>query len=954
MIHADKTSFCLALLILLATVVAGAQAQETPPSDVPLQRILAGVKQPGPRFDDPDKAERHYAEQRLPAGEDVDAPALYAAALDHMERMPRYSARLGAYLGAPRQGGAPPKAELATWEFLGPGNIGGRTRALLIHPTKPRIRWAAGVSGGIWKSEDAGRSWRPLADLMPNLAVSSMAMDPDDPDVIYAGTGEGYFREEVRETQLPLRGAGIFKTEDGGETWTRLEETWGPDFRWVNDIAISHADPRRLYAATRSGVWRSLNAGRTWRKVLATQVKGGCLDLAIRTDRPADIVFASCGTFEQATVYRNAGAQRAASVWVPVLTEAGMGRTSLALAPSNQNVVYALSASYLAGPGGNFMGGLHAVFRSAAAGTAGSWQAVTRNTDPVKLNTLLLTNPVGASFVACNFDARDSYSTLGWYTNVIAVDPTDPDVVFAGGVDLFRSDDGGRNWGIITYWYATRASAHADQHAIVFHPRYNGRSNQTMFLGNDGGVWVTSNARAAAATGEQAACDPANTAVVWSSQDHNYGVTQFYHGAAFPDGRSYFGGTQDNGTLMGRDAAGSDAWAFILGGDGGYVAIDPRNPNVIYAESQVLTLQKSVDGGRSFQAATNGISANTGSGVDDYGDFLFIVPFTLDPNGPDRLYLGGRRLWRTANGAQSWSPASDFWPSGGKLSALAVSPGDPDRVVVGLDDGTIHYTDQALAAGSGTQWPAVRPRAGYVSWVAFDPLDPRRVYATYSTFGGKHVWTSDDGGATWRQIDGNGPRRLPNLPAHSIVADPTDPERLFVGTDLGVFVSTTGGLAWAVEQTGFANAVTESLQVLDSTGGERYLFAFTHGRGAWRVEIAEGEPEPQEAVFLVDSCPGQEGERFRVLMRDPALIAEAERLIASGDQRILIGELRAGAGGVNRPWSWHLDPSSLEFADVTVEVCSGCASFVEDDLDTWLNDIGTFCPWGARFIRRVR
>jgi hypothetical protein len=360
-----------------------------------------------------------------------------------------------------------------------------------------------------------------------------------------------------------------------------------------------------------------------------------------------------------------------------------------------------------------------------------------------------------------------------------------------------------------------------------------------MFLGGDGGLWVTPNARAPKATGPQATCDSASSGVVWSSLNHGYGVTQFYHGAAFPDGRGYFGGTQDNGTVMGRDGLGADGWFSVLGGDGGYVAIDPRNPQVIYAEAQNVTLSKSTDGGQTFTFATDGITdPDFGPGVDGNGDFLFIVPFTLDPANPDRLYLGGRRLWRTVDAAASWGPAAAFWPSNGRTSALAVSPADPNRVVVGLNDGTIHFTAEALASGPATAWASARPRSGFVSWLAFDPEVPDRVYATYATFGGRHVWRSDDGGATWRPIDGNGPRRLPNLPVHSLVADPKDPERLFVGTDLGVFASTSGGLGWAVENAGFANAVTEALQIVETPAGKRVLFAFTHGRGAWRVELA--------------------------------------------------------------------------------------------------------------------
>ncbi|HEX9735314.1 MAG TPA: hypothetical protein VGG06_25380 [Thermoanaerobaculia bacterium] len=789
--------------------------------------------------DRPDAAARYYARQRLPPGKSVDPAALYATALEHMDRLPRHSARLGRELPSKaeeRRGRIVPKAELARWEPLGPGNVGGRTRALLVHPDKPRIRWAAGVSGGVWKTEDGGLGWRPLDDFLPSLAVSTLAMDPGDPDVIYAGTGEGQY-----EIRLAPRGVGIFKTIDGGATWTLLSATADAGFHWVNKIVVSHGDPRRLYAATRTGVWRSLDAGLSWTRVLATDVRGGCLDLALRTDRRVDVVFAACGTFEQATVYRNPRAH-AGGAWVPVLAEAGMARTSLALAPSNQDVVYALAASHVPGPGGNYRHGLHAVFRSDGAGVAGSWRAVTRNDDADKLGTLLLSNPLYATAL-CGGDPEDVYINLGWYANALAVDPTDPEVVFAGGVDLFRSDDGGRSWGVISYWYDTPHSAHADQHAVVFHPGYDGAGNQTLLLAGDGGVWVTPNARAAKALGPRAACAPAS-AVRWRSDNHGYAVTQFYHGAAFPDGRRYLGGTQDNGTLLGSDGAGGDGWDEVLGGDGGYVAIGPDRPqgqNVVYAESFGKSLFKSTDGGRTFRPATDGITDQDGGfDFDDSGDFLFIVPFVMEAGNADRLWYGGRRLWTTADGAATWRPASTAWPSGGLTSAVAVSPVDPDRVVVGLSDGTVHRHHQARTAGEGTVWPSARPRAGYVSWLAFDPVDADRVYATYSTFGGKHVWTSGDGGATWRQLDGNGPRRLPDVPVHTIVADPGDRDRLFVGTDLGVFASTSGGIRWAVESTGFAHVVTETLQVVTPPGGRRWLFAFTHGRGAWRVEMGGG------------------------------------------------------------------------------------------------------------------
>ncbi len=190
---------------------------------------------------------------------------------------------------------------LATWDFLGPGNIGGRTRTLVIHPDQPEIMYAGGVSGGVWKTVDGGVSWVPVADELANIAVNSMAMHPENHDTLYVGTGEGYFREVERGTWLPLQGAGIFRTDDGAATWSVLPSTTGEDFFWVNDIVFSPRDPERIYAATRTGVHISEDGGDTWAHVLDPDVNGGCLDLALRTDKAVDWVFASCGTFDQAT-----------------------------------------------------------------------------------------------------------------------------------------------------------------------------------------------------------------------------------------------------------------------------------------------------------------------------------------------------------------------------------------------------------------------------------------------------------------------------------------------------------------------------------------------------------------------------------------------------------------------------------------------------------------------------
>lgn len=769
-------------------------------------------------FDSPKEAREFYRLKRAPQRKGPVPTDRYLKAIEDIKQMPSYSTPLNRFLTKDEiQSGV-----LGQWTSLGPGNLGGRTRALVVNPSNPNVMYAGGVSGGVWKTTNAGASWTAMADLLPNIAINSFAMDPANSNVIYAGTGEGYFNEDA------VRGAGIFKSNDGGVNWSYLTSTNTEDFYYVNDLVVSPNNSQRIYAGTATGVWLSTNAGTTWSRVLNPNVTGGCLDLAIRSDQATDYLFASCGTFDLAQVYRNTNAAGGGS-WTPVLNELGMGRTSLAIAPSNQAVIYAMSASIEGGP---FDEGLYAVFRSTDGGA--NWTARVRNTDLNKLNTVLLSNPIIAFFIECGGGDIEAFVNQGWYDNVIAVDPLDPNRVWAGGIDLFRSDDGGANWGIASHWWADSSSpayCHGDQHAIVFHPGYNGTTNKTMYVGNDGGLFVTADARAATGTGQDAVCNQV-TSVPWSNMNNGYGVTQFYHGAPYPSGTSFIGGAQDNGVSRGSAGA-PNAWSLLLGGDGGYVAIDPTNTNVLYVENILLSLQKSTDGGVTFADAVNGIN-------ESFLDFAFITPFVMDQSNTQRLWTGGLYMWRTTDGAANWTQASDIVAGLGSFSAVAVAATNPNNVLAGTMDGFIHRTNIGLTSDDTTVWPFTQPRDGFVSSLTFDPTNANIAYATYSTFNGipadRHVYKSTDAGATWLGIDGTGMTGLPDVPVHSVIVDPGNSAKLYVGTDLGVFVTLDGGANWARENTGFANVATEAL-VINGPAGARNIFAFTHGRGAWRVSL---------------------------------------------------------------------------------------------------------------------
>jgi hypothetical protein len=422
----------------------------------------------------------------------------------------------------------------------------------------------------------------------------------------------------------------------------------------------------------------------------------------------------------------------------------------------------------------------------------------------------------------------------GWYDNVIAVDPADPNRVWTGGIDLMRSDDGGATWGLASYWWFNQGEpnyVHADQHVIRFHPGYNGTSNTTMYVANDGGVFRTDTARGVVGTTVNNVCGaPPAGMVTWTELNSGYTTTQYYHGTVWPDGNTFMGGMQDNGTWKGTTA--TVIGTKLLGGDGGYVSVDTlgdANPanDVLFSGYTGLSLQRSVNGGGLFTSATSGIAGDSG--------FDFIAPHEMNAGNRQTMYTGGWFIWRTTNQATSWTRASALTAGDGSVAVIASSPVDANRVIVGMSDGYIHYSSTALSTTSATNWPSARPRSAFVSSAAFDPVNSQVAYVTYATFSGNSVYKTADGGATWTALPGTGVNVLPRVPATAVVVDPADPLRIYVGTDIGVYTTVDGGSNWYREVTNFGHVSIEALAI--NTTGTKYLYAFTHGRGAWRVAI---------------------------------------------------------------------------------------------------------------------
>ncbi len=578
------------------------------------------------------------------------------------------------------------------------------------------------------------------------------------------------------------------------------------------------------------------------------------MDLVVRTDRSPDTLLASSGQVTADGVYRSADG---GNTWFRTLNDPDspeypdLGRVSLAIAPSDQNTMYACAAT-------NYDFGLLQIFRSTDGGA--TWAPRIEGAfDPKNNSWLLLTNPIIASQSRCAGESgSDPLFNQGWYDNVIAVAPHDKDVVFAGGIDLFRSKDGGAKWDVVSYWWNSPDPGynHADHHALVFHPDWEGEPNEenptannTLFNGNDGGVWKSTNAMDRVSTDSTGGLcyydDPGTTypndgtpsKVKWTSLNKGYNVTQFYHGMAYPaPSTALMGGTQDNGTPRGSSSGNPNGWSDISGGDGGYVFIHPTNTLKIFVEYTGKSMQRSVNGGAEFESADLRLT-------EDDSHFPFIAPFRADPQNPDRIWYGGYAPWRSSNAGSSsyafaiqWTQAGVELSPGNSISAWAIAPKNSNHVFAGTEDGKIFGTIAATFSNAGTPWTNLStglPNNGFISWIEVDPNDAsgNTMYATQSRYGRNKVFRTTTAGADgWTNITAN----LPDIPAHCIVVQPGRPSTLFLGTELGVFRSKDTGASWvSMNIGGFPAVPVETLQFQTTTS----LYAFTHGRGAWRADV---------------------------------------------------------------------------------------------------------------------
>jgi hypothetical protein len=787
---------------------------------------------------------------------------------------------------------APPAGPTSNWFSIGPQATStpvfapftsGRVTALAANPLNASNVYLGGADGGLWVTTDGGATWFALAQTenppnsgIPTIAVGSLAIDPSTCSAsvcttVYVGTGEDNFGAEN------IYGEGVLKcivaagppptatcTQDSSFHFTGgapLDNLRGGPM--IGALAVNPkttsillAGVRGLGTAIQSGIYCSSDSGVTWKPVFGiTGIVG--TDVAFTSDGFAFVALGfPFGDAANNGIYKSKVA----------LTSCTTDPTGTAPSSSPNWTKQVLPAGTPASSLGRIT---LAVFPASLGATATVYAAIADSTTTSSnLLGLIKTTNGGTSWAPLTGDARLTTSGICngqcFYDMPLAVSPASASDVFFGGAasngTLIRSLDGGTTWTEISRRNVQGAAdtIHVDMHAIAF-----SGTGGTMYVGNDGGAWKT-------ATPTLAGTPPAG---FWNNLNANLGITQFYPGVSIHPSNTGFsmGGTQDNDVQIYQGFTGPALlWQSAqIGCDGGFTAIDFTNPSTSFGECEylpnigfpfpVIITTFNGDG-----ILGNGFFANSGIDPTDRGSF--IPPLVMDPNTSTTLYFGTCSVWASKDGGNSWNtispdvttpshpaacpvPTAQGQPAG-TLSTIAVAQGNSNIIYVGSDDGDIEVT-----SNGGTLWASIATATlpvRAVTQVAVDPSTASTAYVTFSGFGscsnsvvvcdGKgHVFKTVNGTAgaatTWVDVSGT-TTKLPDIPVNAIVIDPNDATHntLYVGTDIGGFFTTDGGLNWS--PLGAASSLPNA-QILSLTlhNPSRTLRAATHGRGVWDLSL---------------------------------------------------------------------------------------------------------------------
>ncbi len=718
---------------------------------------------------------------------------------------------------------------------IGSATMSGRISALAATHRKDGsiVLYVAAASGGVWKSTDGGTTFAPKFDKQKVQSIGAITLDPKDPDTVWVGTGEAWTRNSVSI------GDGIYRSRDGGETWTNMGL---PQSERIVKVLVHPENSAVVYACVTGklwsdsderGVYKTLDGGTSWSLVLkGTNASTGCGSMSMDPKHP-DTLFASMWDFRRkGWTFRSGGANADAvsasglyrttdggAHWTELGAAANKGlpakpygRIAVAIAPSDANVVYAFVESVKS-----------ALYRSSDGGA--TWER------------------------------RDDSQAMVWrpfyFANLI-VDPSNPERLFKPDGDLIQSLDGGKTFS------SAGGGAHGDFHDVWIDPA----NPRQVIVGDDGGLWFSK--------------DGGNR--YWKG--NNLPVSQFYHVSVDNDDPYHvYGGLQDNSSWVGASSypggVGNAQWENMYGGDGFWMFADPSNPDYLYAEAQggnIGRVNRRTHESRDIQPRAN------------YGEKLrwnWNTPIHLSPNEKGTIYIGAQFLFRSRDHGQTWDRISPDLTgndperqrqeeSGGitvdnsaaemhtTIYAISESPKNGKVIWAGTDDGNVQVTRDGGASWKNVTGNAGVPAGSWVSFIDASPFDAGTSYVTFDrhTFGemGPMVYKATDYGAKWQPLATAGtPKGLRGY-AHVVREDPVNRGLLYAGTELGLWISNDDGGAWAQFTGGDFPAV--AVRDLAIQPRDHDLVVATHGRGIWIIDdltpLRALTPQilDQEAAFL--------------------------------------------------------------------------------------------------------
>ena len=687
----------------------------------------------------------------------------------------------------------PATRNTANWTFLGPTNPSGytnngsykspggsgRVNAIAFDPNNSNIIWIGTPAGGLWKSTDGGSSWTLKNAGLEVLGVSAIAIDPTNTDIMYIGTGD----RDAGDT----RSIGILKSTDGGNTWNTTSVTFNASQgARCTDILMHPDNPNILLASFNGIVYKTTDGFATKTTVLSESI----WDMEFKPGDP-NTIYAVGTEFFKST---NGGSSFSKiTSGVPSSSVQRLEIAVSAAAPNNVWMLYGRNSSY-----SNDFGG---VYKSTNSGGSFS-QIYSNNLGGWETNPA--SNSGGQSF----------------YDMTIAVNPSNANEIFVGGVNLYKSTNGGSSFSCSAYWLdgSSYSYAHADYHAIEY------LNSSTLFIGTDGGIFKST-----------------NNGSDWTDISNNLAIAQVAKiGCSATNPDLIMTGMQDNGT----NKYNGTTWNIVYGGDGCEALVDPTNDNIIYASYVKGALYRSTNGGSSW-SSIKATSSEQGA---------WITPYTMDPNDHNTLYAGYENVYKSTNAGSSWTKLGTATGSG-SMSELEVAPSNSNYIYYikqYWNGSSMSYTVGKTSNG-GSSWSSIGTglplSSAAPTSIAISYDDPQTLWITFSGYSdGNKVFKSTNAGSSWTNVSDN----LPNIPFSSIVYQKGSNDGIYVGSDNGVYYIDNSMSNWQDFSTNLPKTIVKELEIYydDVTPANSRLRAATYGRSVWETPLATAATSCGQATGL--------------------------------------------------------------------------------------------------------